>query len=127
MTEAFRPYLLYAGIGLLLLGLVLAFARRGPRDEMAAVGDAEPVETANVSILEPSAPVAPPRAQLTLLVGGNGASEPSVRWYHAAAVTTNGVAARKARLSVGVRGEQGGEIGRASCRERGEMSVEDGT
>jgi hypothetical protein len=108
VTDAFRPYVLYAGIALLLLGLVLAVTRRGPRDEMPVVGDAQPVATTDVGVLEPAAPVAPPRAQVTLLVGGNGASEPSVRWYHAAAVTTNGVPAPKARLSVAVRGEQEG-------------------
>jgi hypothetical protein len=108
VPDALRPYALFAGIALLLLGLVLAIARRGPRDEAPAVGDAEPVATANVSVLEPAAPVAPPRAQVTLLVGGNGASEPTVRWYHAAAVTTNGVPARKAQLNVAVRGEQVG-------------------
>ena len=105
LTDAFRPYLLFAGIGLLLLGVVLVIAR--PRGgEMPASGDVPPA--GDVAVLEPSAPVAPPRAQVTLLVGGNGASAPSVRWYHAAAVTTNGVAAPKARLSVAVRGEQAG-------------------
>jgi len=38
LTEAFRPYVLYAGIGLLLLGLVLTIARR-PRGEVPAPGD----------------------------------------------------------------------------------------
>ncbi len=104
-TDAFRPYFRYAGIGLLLLGLVLAIARR-PRGEMPA--SPQVVPTPDVAVLEPPAPVAPPRAEVTLLVGRNGASEPSVRWYHAAAVTTNGVAAPKARLSVAVRGEQAG-------------------
>ena len=105
LTDAFRPYLLFAGIGLLLLGVVLVIAR--PRGgEMPASGEVPPA--GDVAVLEPAVPVAPPRAQVTLLVGGNGASAPSVRWYHAAAVTTNGVAAPKARLSVAVRGEQAG-------------------
>src|SRR4029077_8066043 len=52
--------------------------------------------------------VAPPRAEVVLLVVGNGASEPSVRWYHVAAATTTHVPAPKARISVAVRGEQPG-------------------
>jgi hypothetical protein len=102
LIGALRPYLLYAGIGVLLLGLVLAAAtlRRPPRDETPAVAD--------VGVLEPVAPVAPPRAEVMLLVGGNGASDPSVRWYHVAAATTTNVGAPKARLSVAVRGEQVG-------------------
>ena len=112
VTETVRPYVLYAGIGVLLIGLILATARtvsRRRRDDTSAdVGEAPNVAVAEVGVAEPAAPVAPPRAAVTLLVGGNGASEPTVRWYHAAAVTTNGVAAPKARLSVAVRGEQAG-------------------
>jgi len=105
LTEAFRPYVLYAGIGLLLLGLVLTIARR-PRGEVPAPGDAQ--GAGDVAVLEPAPPVAPPRAEVTLLVGGNGASDLSVRWYQVAAATLTGVAAPKARLSVAVRGEQVG-------------------
>jgi len=105
LTEAFRPYVLYAGIGLLLLGLVLTIARR-PRGEVPALGDAQ--GAGDVAVLEPAPPVAPPRAEVTLLVGGNGASDLSVRWYQVAAATLTGVAAPKARLSVAVRGEQVG-------------------
>src|SRR5256885_8717711 len=105
MTDAFQPYLLYAGIGLLLLGLVLAITRRS-RDQMPTSGEARP--TGDVAVLEPAPPAAPPRAEVALLVGGNGASEPSVRWYQVAAATLTGVAAPKARLSVAVRGEQVG-------------------
>jgi hypothetical protein len=105
VTDAFRPYSLYAGIGLLLLGLVLVTVRPR-RGEMLASREVQPA--ADVAVLEPAPPVAPPRAEVTLLVGRNGASDASVRWYHAAAATTNGVAASKARLSVAVRGEQAG-------------------
>ena len=105
LTEPFRPYVLYAGIGLLLLGLVLTMARR-TRAEMPASGDAQ--GAGDVAVLEPAAPVAPPRAEVTLLVGGNGASDPAVRWYQVAAATLTGVAAPKARLSVAVRGERVG-------------------
>jgi hypothetical protein len=102
LTDAFRPYLLYAGIGVIVLGVVLAIARR-PRDETAAPSDVQRV--GDVAVVEP---VAPPSAEVMLLVGGNGASDPSVRWYHVAAATLTGVAAPKARLSVAVRGEQVG-------------------
>ena len=105
VTDGFRQYLLYAGIGLLLLGVVLAVVRRR-RGEMPVSRDVQP--TADVAVLEPPPPIAPPRAEVTLLVGRNGASDPSRRWYHAAAATTNGVAASKARLSIAVRGEQAG-------------------
>ena len=105
MTDAFQPYVLYAGIGLLLLGLVLTIARR-PRGEVPAPGDAQ--GAGDVAVLEPAPPVAPPRAEVALLVGGNGASDLSVRWYQVAAATLTGVAAPKARLSVAVRGEQVG-------------------
>jgi len=112
VSDASRPNLLYVGVGVVLLGIVLATAgavRGRRRGEISAdVGDTPSAAVAEVGVLEPAAPVAPPRAAVTLLVGGNGASESSVRWYHAAAVTTNGVAAPKARLSVGVRGEQAG-------------------
>jgi hypothetical protein len=102
LTDAFRPYLLYAGIGVIVLGVVLAIARR-PRGETAAPSDVQRV--GDVAVLEP---IAPPSAEVMLLVGGNGASDPSVRWYHVAAATLTGVAAPKARLSVAVRGEQAG-------------------
>ena len=103
LTHALQPYVLFAGIGLLLLGIVMAGARR-PRDVPPASLDGE----AGVAVLEPAPPVAPPRAEVMLRVDGNGASEPSVRWYHVAAATTTAVAAAKARLSVAVRGEQVG-------------------
>ena len=115
LTDGFRQYLLYAGVGLLLLGLVLAIARR-PGEKAPAATEVAP--TADVAVLEPAAAVAPPRAEVTIVVGRNGASEPSVRWYHAAAVTTNGVAARKARLIVAVRGEQVGAQWRWQAGER---------
>ena len=105
VTDGLRQYLLYAGIGLLLLGVVLAVVRPR-RDKMPVESDVQP--TAEVAVLEPPAPVAPPRAEVTLMVGRNGASDPSLRWYYAAAATTNGVTASKARLSVAVRGEQAG-------------------
>ena len=104
LTDAFRPYVLYAGIGLLLLGLVLVVTRPAI-DETPASRDVQP--TADVAVLEPAAPpVAPPRAEVTLRVGANGASESSVRWYHVAAATGTDVAARKAHVTVAVRGEQ---------------------
>jgi hypothetical protein len=107
VIRAFQPYVLYGGIGGVLLGLVLGVARR-TRDEWSVSRDSQQVATTDVAVLEPAAPVAPPRAEVTLLVGRNSASEPSVRWYLVAAATTNGVAAPKARLSVAVRGEQAG-------------------
>src|SRR5437879_1250999 len=104
VTDAFRPYVLYAGIGLLLLGLVLVVTRPAI-DETPASRDVQP--TADVAVLEPAAPpVAPARAEVTLRVGANGASESSVRWYHVAAATGTDVAARKAHVTVAVRGEQ---------------------
>ena len=108
VVDAFQPYLLYAGIGLLLLGLILATtrtSRRRPGDEMPAVRDAQPGATSDIVVREP---VAPPKAEVTLRVGGNGASDPSARWYHVAAVTGTDVAARKSRVSVSVRGEEVG-------------------
>jgi hypothetical protein len=109
LTSAFRPYLLLAGIALLLLGLATATLGRGPHREIdVSAGDARHGADADVAVLEPAAPVAPPRAEVMLLVVGNSASEPSVRWYHVAAATTTHVAARKARLTVAVRGEQVG-------------------
>jgi len=102
LIGALRSSVLYAGIGVLLLGLILAAAslRRPLRDETPAAAD--------VGVVERAASVAPPRAEVMLLVVGNGASEPSVRWYHVAAATTTHVAAPKAKLSVAVRGEQVG-------------------
>ena len=107
LTSTFRPYVLLGGVGLLLLGVATATLRRRPRDEMPAQ-HAQPVGTTDVAVLEPAAPVAPPRAEVTLMVGRNGATEPSVRWYQVAAATGTHVAATKARVSVGVRGEQVG-------------------
>ena len=105
VTDAFRPYLLYAGIGLLLLGLVLAVARRA-RAQIPATGEVQ--READVAVREPAPAVAAPRAEVTLLVRGNGASDPSVRWYQVAAATGTQVAATKARVNVSVRGEQAG-------------------
>ena len=108
LTDAFRPYLLDAGIGVLLLGLVLATARTLRRNRRlksdARIGEAPHV--GHVGVLEPPAPVAPPRAEVLLLVGGNGAPEPSVRWYSVAAATTTAVTAPKAQITIAVRGEQ---------------------
>ena len=105
VTAALRPYVLYAGVGLLVLGAVLALARlRGGERSLSR----EVRRSGDVAVLEPAAPVAPPRAEVTLLVGGNGTSEPSVRWYQVAAATLTSLAAPKARLSVAVRGEQVG-------------------
>ena len=103
VSDPSRPNLLYAGIGVLVLGLVLAVA--GPRrNETAVSRDVQPA--GDVAALEPAPPVAPPRAEVVLRVGGNGASEPSMRWYHVAAATGTDIAARKAQVSVTVRGEQ---------------------
>ena len=105
VTAALRPYVLYAGVGLLVLGAVLALARlRGGERSLSR----EVRRSGDVAVLEPAAPVAPPRAEVTLLVGGNGTSEPSVRWYQVAAATLTSLAAPKARLTVAVRGEQVG-------------------
>ena len=109
VTGAFRSYLLPAGIALLLLGLATTTLGRGPRGEVDVTGDdAGQVAAADVVVLEPVAPVAPPRAEVSLRVDGNGASDPSVRWYHVAAATSTDVAARKAQVGVAVRGEQVG-------------------
>ena len=110
VTDAFRQYLLYVGAGLLVLGLLLVVTRRGSRAETSVSPDIEP--TRDVAVLEPVehvAPVAAPRADVTLLVRGNGSPNPAVRWYQVAAATLNGVAARKAEISVAVRGEQNAE------------------
>ena len=112
LTDAFRPYMLEAGIAVLVLGLVVSTARtlrRTRRREIkTGVGVTRPIAPADVAVLEPAAPVAPPRAEVLLLVGGNGASQSSMRWYQVAAATGTHVAATKARVSVGVRGEQFG-------------------
>ncbi len=103
MTDALRPYGLYAGIGLLLLSLVLVLTR--PRaEEMPAPRDLQPAG----DVLEPAPPVAPPRAEVALRVGGNAASDSSLRWYYVTAATTTEVAAPKAELRVAVRGEEVG-------------------
>jgi hypothetical protein len=106
-TDAFRPYVLYVGVGLLVLGLVLAAARTRSRGRGRTIeADAEQPVAADMPVLEPTPPVAPPRAEIALRVAGNDAGEPSVRWYHVAAVATTEIAVRKARLSVAVRAEQ---------------------
>ncbi|HEY8825849.1 MAG TPA: hypothetical protein VIP07_13335, partial [Candidatus Limnocylindria bacterium] len=109
MTDAFRPYLLYAGIALVLLGLVLGIAGRRSRDEVRPSREAPATEDVAV-VLEPAAPVATPRADVVLVVGGNGASDSRVRWYHLAAATTTAVPARKAQIAVAVRGERNAEV-----------------
>src|SRR5205814_9553171 len=97
------PKLLYVGMGVLVLGRVLAVAgRRGK--ETAVPRKTHP--PGPVALLDQAPSVAPPRAEVAWLVGGNGASEPSVRWYHVAAATLTGVTAPKARISVAVRGEE---------------------
>jgi hypothetical protein len=106
LIGALRFYLFVGGIGLVLLGLATATLRRRPRQDAEGVADQRFLAMEDVAVLEPAAPVAPPRAEVTLQVGGNGASEPSMRWYHVAAATGTDVAARKARVSVAVRGEQ---------------------
>ena len=113
LVEALRPYQLFVGIGLALLGLILAprRSRRRSPTRMPAVMDAEPTAATDVTVHEPLAPVAPPpppKAHVALRVGGNAASDPSLRWYYVTAATTTDVAARKAELSVAVRGEQPG-------------------
>lgn len=77
---------------------------------MPAVSDAEQVATTDVVLVEPPAPVAPPppKADVAVRVGGNAASDPSLRWFYVTAATTTEVAARKAELRVAVRGEQPG-------------------
>jgi hypothetical protein len=108
LTDAYRPYLLSAGVGMLLLGILLSAARTLRRTRHREIGGdvVRPVAGPDVGVRQPSAPFAPPRAEVMLLVGGNGASDPSVRWYQVAAATGNHVAATKARVSVSVRGEQ---------------------
>jgi hypothetical protein len=111
VADAVRPFVLGAGVAVLLVGAVPAATRtrrRTPRmpasDGSARVASAE----RDVRIAEPSPPVAPPRAQVALRVAGNGAAEPWVRWYQVEAATLNGVPAKRARVSVAVRGELGG-------------------
>jgi hypothetical protein len=110
-AAAYRAYLLYAGLAVLALGLLLAAVRtlrRGSRREPTASDLTRDASTADVGILEPTAPSAPARAQVDLRVGGNGASEPWARWYYVAATTTDHVRAAKARVSVAVRGAEVG-------------------
>ena len=106
---AYRTYALNGGLGVLALGLILATAqtlrRRRGGDASVGVRDTRPAATADVGVAEPAAPVAPPRAEATLRVGGNAASEPWVRWYYVAAATATEVRAAKARVGVVVRGE----------------------
>ena len=106
---AYRTYALNGGLGVLALGLILAttqtLRRRRGGDASVGVRDTRPAATADVGVAEPAAPVAPPRAEATLRVGGNAASEPWVRWYYVAAATATEVRAAKARVGVVVRGE----------------------
>jgi hypothetical protein len=110
LTDAYGPYVLYAGIGALVLGLLLSAGRtmhrKRPRETSAGVG--RTVAAPDVRAREPAAPVAPPRAEVALLVAGNRASEPWLRWYQVAAATGTHVPANKARVNVSVRGEQVG-------------------
>jgi hypothetical protein len=108
LVEALRPYQLFVGIGLVVLGVIVA-PRRSRRSRSDAVVDdrsAEPAAVADVAVLEPPAPVALPKADVALRIGGNAASDPSLRWYYVTAATTTEVAARKAELRIAVRGEQ---------------------
>ena len=106
LTDAYRPYFLYAGIGALLLGLLLATARtlrrKRPREISAGVAT---VAAPDVRIRQPAAPVAPPRAEVAILAAPNRGAEPWLRWYQVAAATTTHVPANKARVNVSVRGE----------------------
>ena len=100
-TSGLRPYVLYVGIALLVLSLVLVLTR--PRVESPAESAAD--QASPIAVLEPVAPpAAPPRAHVALAVASNGATDPSVRWYHVAAATGTDVAAKKAQVSVTVRG-----------------------
>lgn len=112
VADASRPNLFLVGIGVVVLGVILAAwgSRRRQLDEARADSDVQPVAVADVAILEPPAPVVPPppRADVGLRVGGNAASDPSLRWYYVTAATSTEVAARTAQLRVAVRGEQPG-------------------
>ena len=101
VTSAFRPYLLYVGIGLLVLGVVLALARGRRATDTA---ESEPAVATDARILEPVAPPAPPRAHVALSVAANNGSDPTTRWYHVIAATGTEVPAKKAQVNVAVRG-----------------------
>jgi hypothetical protein len=107
VTSAFRPFVFVVGAGLLLFGLAET-RRRSRRDVTAEVRDPGQVAIVDGAAVEPAAPVSPPHAEVALRVDGNGASAPSFRWYHVAAATTTDLAARKAQISVAIRGEQVG-------------------
>lgn len=111
VSDAYRPYALAAGVGMILLGLILASARaarpRRPRTiGVRETGDRRHVTVAETAVSKPAPPGAPTRAEVTLRAGGNDAAEAWVRWYHVEAATTGDVAASKARVNVAVRGEQ---------------------
>ena len=107
-----RPNRMLVGIGVVVIGLLLAaWGSRRRRPDATAHVSAEPAAAADVAVLEPVAPVAPPpppKADVALRMGGNAASDPSLRWYYVTAATTTEVAARKAELRIAVRGEQPG-------------------
>lgn len=111
VTEEYRLYVLGAGLGVILLGLILAAAttmrRRPPRKigEVEARRERRSVSVAQPAAAAPAPPVAP-TAEVALRPGGNGAAEPWVRWYHVEASATSEVVATKARVNVAVRGEQ---------------------
>jgi hypothetical protein len=110
VTAASRPTVLGAGLVLLVLGSLLATIRtlrRRPRREVSAdVQETERDAPAAMIVREPAPPVALPKADVSLRVAGNGAAERWVRWYHVAAATLTDVAARHAKATVAVRGEQ---------------------
>jgi hypothetical protein len=106
LTGPFQVYLFVAGVALLVAGLATATLRRPPRRKIAEdVSDQRFLALDDVAVREPVVPPLP-RAEVALRVDGNGTPDPSLRWYHVAAATGTDVAAKKARLSVAVRGEQ---------------------
>ena len=112
VTDATRPFVLGVGLGAMLLGGVIAATRtvrRRPRRDVVLVGLEDREQEAETQVVRATAaPVAPPKAEVTLRAGGNKAAEHWVRWFHVEAATTNDVPAAGARVSVIVRGEHAG-------------------